>query len=314
MKLHHRKDELEELIELTSNKTNIPTSAIRKDYYITIILENLAKSDYVEYVVFKGGTSLSKCYPGSINRFSEDIDLTYVPEEKLSNKKINKNLKDIEKTLIGEAKFDIIREERNDRNKSSIVWFNDAEKETEKIKLEIGSCVRPNYFTKRVLKSHIHEYLESIDEIGAIKEYRMSAVKLNVLDIRQTFIDKIMAVKRHAICGTLSNKVRHIYDVVKLLELEEIQKFLRDSQQLKSIYKFTKKTDLFYLGKRNIPVEYNPEGSYDFEIWESEFNNDVKRRYETLHKELLYTDEKQEFSESREAFVYINQVLKKIER
>lgn len=39
-------------------------------------------------VVFKGGTSLSKCYD-VINRFSEDIDLTvYFTEEKLTSSKI----------------------------------------------------------------------------------------------------------------------------------------------------------------------------------------------------------------------------------
>lgn len=84
--LPYRIEEFEELIELTSNQVNIPSSAVRKDYFITIILKNLAESEYLEHVVFKGGTSLSKCYPGSIDRFSEDIDLTYVPEEGLSNK------------------------------------------------------------------------------------------------------------------------------------------------------------------------------------------------------------------------------------
>ena len=41
-----------------------------------LLLKNLADSEYAEKCVFKGGTSLSKCYPGSIERFSEDIDLT----------------------------------------------------------------------------------------------------------------------------------------------------------------------------------------------------------------------------------------------
>lgn len=67
MNLHHRIEEFEELIELTSNQVNIPSGAVRKDYFITIILKNLAESEYLEHVVFKGGTSLSKCYPGSID-------------------------------------------------------------------------------------------------------------------------------------------------------------------------------------------------------------------------------------------------------
>ena len=74
---------------------NIPSSAVRKDYFITLILQNLSNSIFLDNVVFKGGTSLSKCYPNSINRFSEDIDLTYIPDEGMSNKQISKKLRKI---------------------------------------------------------------------------------------------------------------------------------------------------------------------------------------------------------------------------
>lgn len=41
-------------------------------------LQKLEQSEYADQCVFKGGTSLSKCCPGSIERFSEDIDLTFL--------------------------------------------------------------------------------------------------------------------------------------------------------------------------------------------------------------------------------------------
>ena len=46
---------------------------IEKDYYVTLVLRELAKQ--VPNLLFKGGTSLSKCYK-IIDRFSEDIDIT----------------------------------------------------------------------------------------------------------------------------------------------------------------------------------------------------------------------------------------------
>ena len=46
---------------------------VEKDYYVTLFLESLFKR--VPNLIFKGGTSLSKCYK-IINRFSEDIDLS----------------------------------------------------------------------------------------------------------------------------------------------------------------------------------------------------------------------------------------------
>lgn len=274
-----------------------------------MILQNLAKSQFVESVVFKGGTSLSKCYPNSIDRFSEDIDLTYVPDDEMSNKQIGKMLKRLEEVLIGQGKSEKIDRERNDRNKSSYVWFHDEFKDIERIKLEIGSSVRPHPYSKKTLKSYIHDYLDSIGANDAIKEYELQSVVLNVLDIERTFVDKLMSVKRHAICGTLPSKVRHIYDVVKLYEMAEIQSFLSNRDELKEIIGLTKQTDSKYLEKRNIPEEYDPLGAYAFENWKYRLNEEIKSNYESLHKTLLYTDEKQDWEKAMDVLDAINQTL-----
>ena len=75
MKLHLDKEIFNDLITLTTEYVKIPEIAIKRDYFIVLLLKRLHDSEYAEECVFKGGTSLSKCYPGSINRFSEDIDL-----------------------------------------------------------------------------------------------------------------------------------------------------------------------------------------------------------------------------------------------
>ncbi|MBE7057714.1 MAG: nucleotidyl transferase AbiEii/AbiGii toxin family protein [Ruminococcaceae bacterium] len=78
MRLHEFTTEFRDLISIVAADKHLPESAIERDYYIVLLLKNLADSEYVEKCVFKGGTSLSKCYPGSIERFSEDIDLTFL--------------------------------------------------------------------------------------------------------------------------------------------------------------------------------------------------------------------------------------------
>lgn len=312
MRLHNDEEVFQELIELAARKYNLPSDAVRKDYFITLILRNLSQSDYLDKVVFKGGTSLSKCYPNSIERFSEDIDLTLIPEEGVTNKVISRELKKVEKLLIGDAYNDKIGAERSDKNKSSFVWFTDKYKEREKIKLEIGSSVRPHPFSKKILQSYIQDYLEEISEIEAINEFELNKIAINVLDIKRTFVDKIMSVKRHAVCGSLSEKVRHVYDVVKLIEMEEIKKFINDEKELKEIVQITKITDLEYLEKRDISQRYNPEEAYSFEVWKKELSGDVKINYENLHNTLLYTNEKQEWEKVEVVFEKINDILKKI--
>ena len=78
MNLHEFKEDFIALASIVSKDKNIPEKAVIRDYYIVYMLDKLARSDFAAKCVFKGGTSLSKCYPGSIERFSEDIDLTYL--------------------------------------------------------------------------------------------------------------------------------------------------------------------------------------------------------------------------------------------
>lgn len=63
MRLHEHPSEFRDLIAIVANKMYLPESAIERDYYIVLLLKNLADSEYAEQCVFKGGTSLSKCYP-----------------------------------------------------------------------------------------------------------------------------------------------------------------------------------------------------------------------------------------------------------
>ena len=192
MKLHRNKAEFQELITLTAREKHIPESAVERDYYIVRALLFLSQSAYAANCVFKGGTSLSKCYPGSIERFSEDIDLTFIPDDGMSNKQIERRLKAIEKIMTSDSETQIIPEERNDRNKSIYFW-NDSQ--DNKIKLEIGSSVRPEPYGSRILKTYIQEYLEHCAFLDVIRTYELTSVTVNVLNIERTFVDKVMSVK-----------------------------------------------------------------------------------------------------------------------
>ena len=192
MKLHENKAEFRELITLTAQEKHIPESAVERDYYIVQALLFLSNSENAGRCVFKGGTSLSKCYPGSIERFSEDIDLTYIPEDGMTNKQIERKLKAIEKAMTAGAETEIIPEERNDRNKS--IWFWHGSRDS-KIKLEIGSSVRPEPYGIKTMKTYIQEYLEAHVFDDVVAEYELTEISVNVLNIERTFVDKIMSVK-----------------------------------------------------------------------------------------------------------------------
>lgn len=308
MKLHTNPEDFHELISIVAREKNISESAVERDYYIVMMLKALSESVYSGQCVFKGGTSLSKCYPNSIERFSEDIDLTFLGME-LSDKACDKAIKAIEKVMTAGANTEKIDSERSNRSKSMYVWFAAPE---DRIKLEIGSTVRPDPCSPKSVKTYIQEYLEDHGFAEEAKKYGLEAIQINTLNIERTFIDKIMSVKRHAICGTLNRKVRHIYDVVRLFQMEEIQYFLENKEELKRLIRLTKDTDSFYLGRRNIPVEYDPTGPYDFSSWKRFFDAGIRTTYEHLHESLLYTNEKQDFDTAVETFEKINLILASI--
>ena len=308
MKLHKFQDEFNDLISIVAQYKHLPESAVERDYYIVMLLQNLEKSEYAEQCVFKGGTSLSKCYPHSIERFSEDIDLTFLGMG-LSDKVCDKTIKKIEKVMTTGADTEKIDNERSNRSKSMFVWFGDK---SNRVKLEIGSSVRPDPYSKKTVKTYIQEFLEEHNGEDDIHKYELKAVTLNVLNIERTFVDKLMSVKRHSICENIESKVRHIYDVTRLFALLEIKTFLEDKEELKRLIRLTKDTDSYYLEKRGVSKEYDPTGPYDFDKWKRHLTSNVRSIYENLHKELLYTDEHQNFDDAIKAFEEINNILKSI--
>lgn len=67
--------ERSELIQETAAQLGLAPAAVEKDFWVCWVLKKIFEHPVLSrQLLFKGGTSLSKCY-GLIDRFSEDIDL-----------------------------------------------------------------------------------------------------------------------------------------------------------------------------------------------------------------------------------------------
>lgn len=73
MLLHKDKNLFEQTIFQVAQRSGIESGIIEKDYYVSLLLKELSHT--LPSMIFKGGTSLSKCHK-VIKRFSEDIDIT----------------------------------------------------------------------------------------------------------------------------------------------------------------------------------------------------------------------------------------------
>jgi len=66
-------------LDQAATASGISTKALEKDWWVTLTLMALFQNPYSRFLIFKGGTSLSKCWK-LIERFSEDIDIALDPE------------------------------------------------------------------------------------------------------------------------------------------------------------------------------------------------------------------------------------------
>ena len=174
MYLHEDKEIFKEVIEQMVADTGRVAVLIEKDYYVTMILRLLAQK--LSNVVFKGGTSLSKGFK-VINRFSEDIDITF--DEHIGEARRKKLKNEILKGISEELRMPISNWEytQSDRDYNAYfftyesVWGREDDRIPSNVKLEtaLGSYAFPtelvtignyigDYFIKRGRRDLAEQY------------------------------------------------------------------------------------------------------------------------------------------------------------
>ena len=76
-----------DVYESIAHKVKLPAQVVEKDFWVSAILQAVFALPVAGHIVFKGGTSLSKCWK-LIERFSEDIDLAVDPYSLAHRKEI----------------------------------------------------------------------------------------------------------------------------------------------------------------------------------------------------------------------------------
>ncbi|MDY0100601.1 MAG: nucleotidyl transferase AbiEii/AbiGii toxin family protein, partial [Bacilli bacterium] len=221
MKLHNDPKIFKELIVATAqNSKGLQNFQVEKDYFVSLFLKELSKTNKDLEVVFKGGTSLSKCYD-VINRFSEDVDLTI----KLDNKKANYQIKKQFKNKIISSIENLGMVFLNPLNVESKKNYNYYEVEFKKhfestpeiipfIKIETITAYKPYPCKKLLVSNYITKFLREIEEgEELIKKYELEEFEMNIQTVERTFIDKLFALCDYYLSKNYFRNSRHIYDI-----------------------------------------------------------------------------------------------------
>ena len=239
----HNHPQFGDLIRIVAEAKGIDPALVEKDYWIMHCLYGLQQQDFKFQL--KGGTSLSKGHQ-IIGRFSEDIDVLVEPppgRDVKTGKNQNsptqiKTRQDFYEWLAQTISINgIVRVERDTafddipNHRSAGIRLN-YESLTEAmgglregVLLEVGfDTVAPN--TPKGISSWLYDH--AADKVDII-DNRAKAVPC--YDPGYTFVEKLQTVstkfrKQQESGSDPVEFMRHYYDIYKLLERSEVQKFI----------------------------------------------------------------------------------------
>lgn len=241
MTLHDNKKLFEKAIKETSENLTIQNYFIEKDYWISLILKRLSESKYMNSVVFKGGTSLSKGHK-LINRFSEDVDIAVIISPETTGNQVKTLIRTVEKEIARDLKEIEVESvtSKGSRFRKAVYKYPETFKPKQKLAIsdsiivEINSFANPYPYTKVTIQSMIGEYLQNNNQTELIEKYGLEPLEINVLNKEQTLIEKLVSLVRFSFTEnpieSISGKIRHFYDLYYLMSNEQCKDYVNSEQ------------------------------------------------------------------------------------
>lgn len=252
--------ERSELFSETASAMHITPAAAEKDFWICWVLLQVFEDEQLnQYLRFKGGTSLSKCYR-AIERFSEDIDLildwTQLTGEdpqagrsRNQQGKLNQSINEAAQKFIADTLLPRLDQlmgslcevvlDVDDPHTINITYPKafDSDYLRPQVRLEVGPLAAMLPMELCEVQPYAAEHFPSV--------FEQAQVSVPTIVVARTFWEKLTIL--HAEAHRPSNKAlpsryaRHYYDVHKLVETGLYEQALKQSCLLSDVVAFKKK-------------------------------------------------------------------------
>lgn len=238
MRLHQNKDDFKTLVSLVADYYGIQDYQVEKDYFVSVLLKELSEGSNVQ-LVFKGGTSLSKCYK-VIDWFSEDIDLALMTSDYEVSQRNRRSMKEFILSKIENSKMEVMNHNeirsRRDFNSYKVRFENVFDYEDDvfsHIVVETIVAYRPYPTTSIFVNNFVTNYLIEMDRSDIINSYDLQPFKMLIQSIDRTFIDKLFAICDYHIQGKYERYSRPLYDLYmiwksSLLNIDRVNEIMLD--------------------------------------------------------------------------------------
>ena len=238
--LHENREEFKNAVLYAAETNKLTPVVVEKDYYVTLILKGL--KERLPFIVFKGGTSLSKCHK-VIKRFSEDIDVTI--DTKLTQGQMGK-VKDSIKAVANELGLDIpnIDDTRSRRSYNKYLVTYETVIEDSDVGLQPTVILETSFaevsFPTVIIP--VHSYLGDmlqIEEPEMVEAFDLKPFEMKVQGLDRTLADKVFAICDYYLKGDVRRHSRHIYDIYKLMPLvpqtDEFKALVREVRSVRTM-------------------------------------------------------------------------------
>lgn len=257
MRLHQDKDAFKALLSVISEKTGFREDIIEKDYYLTLLLSELAawQKETKLPAYFKGGTALYKAI-GNLKRFSEDIDLTVEVQDCTKSQ----GKKRLEAAANGYTSLPRTSDKARESNtKGSITSVYEYQPATQ---IDIDDTLqRFGYVKVEATSFTISEPIESlvvspllyteatIEQQNILNErYNIQPFEVKTIKMERIFADKILATEFYYQRQLLFDVAKHLYDLTVMMNTTRIAALLSQKDELLKMLEYKRREEQNRIG------------------------------------------------------------------
>lgn len=317
MKLHVDRAAFLVILDHISERTGIRKDIIEKDYYVVLMLFELASKQAELPAYFKGGTALYKALK-TLNRFSEDIDLTVEISdcsksqgkarlERASTKyTVLKRTSDKGKEINVKGSITAIY----DYDPITVIDTQDELQRFGHVKVEATSFTISEPYEISEIEPLL--YTEATLEEKEILQKQFEVMPFPIKSIKQEriFVDKILAAEFYYQRNELFDVSKHLYDLTVMMALPRIQEMLSNHKEFIKMISYKRLEEIERKGSNLSKVPFT-----DFTLFSELQKDEQLEKYFIKMQNIYVFQEEDKFSYEKvvEQMEFLNGILMMLE-
>ena len=240
MRLHEDADAFRTLLLDVSEKQNIRADILEKDYYVVLMLRELAEMQKTLPAYFKGGTALYKALH-CIRRFSEDIDITVCIDDCATENARKKRVKDAARNYTSLPPLDDPGNRTGNRSVTRVYAYDSLFQEAEdplqrfgRVKIEATSFTKSEPHDHMEIAPALYDLADDEQKMILRETFATDPFRIAAIRPERMFMDKIFAAEYYYSIPSerkYTEAAKHLYDLTVMTAMPEIISLLGNEKE-----------------------------------------------------------------------------------